>query len=364
MKIVKNASFKILKNLYLQQKKSSPEIAKIFDCRPEYIRMLLRKYGIKIRSKSEAKRLFYNIIIGKKELRKLYIKDKISSIKIAKKFHCDSSLIRRRLKEYKIPIRSIREALPLSNLPKYKQYNFSGNSEEKAYLIGFSRGDLHVYSRSANSSSIFINVGSTKTDLIKIVEQSFSSHGHIWKSKLYKNGTIYIFCSLNRSFNFLLDKKDLIRPWILRNKKCFAAFLAGYIDAEGTFCLCGENAVFSIRSQDKNIIKKIRVKLIELGILLRPAQIVRKKGTKDIKGTISNKDIWALYIYRKDALLKLIDLVSPYLKHADKKKRTEILKENIYRRNKNYNRRSTNKYDKLYLNQSMRLCQDIPTLKL
>ena len=68
--------------------------------------------------------------------------------------------------------------------------------------------------------------------------------------------------------------------------------MAGYADAEGSFCFCGGNGVFNLRSQDKNILHQIRAKLIKLGILLRPAQLARKEGTRDITGMISNKDIW------------------------------------------------------------------------
>lgn len=350
-----NISKKELKKLYSEQKRSSPAIAKIHFCSPEYIRHLLRKYGIKIRTKSEAIRLLCNINIPKKELKRLYRGKKMSSPEIAKKFNCSPAFIRDRLREYKIPLRSIREALPLSNKPKYPQYNFSGNLEEKAYLIGFRLGDLYAKAASKNSASIFINVASTKPELIKIVEQSFSPYGHIWKSEPDKIGIVYIRASLNRTFNFLLPKKDLIEPWILKNKNYFAAFLAGYTDAEGTFCLCGGNAVFSIRSQDKNILHQIRATLIELGILLRPPQIARKKGTKDIRGTISNEDIWAIFMHRKDALLKLIGLLDPYLKHDDKRKRMIIVKNNVLERNRKYNNQKNTIWYKLYLKEGVKI---------
>lgn len=70
-------------------------------------------------------------------MRELYLERKMSSIEIAKKFiNCSPVLVRNRLREYKIPLRSIQKILPLSNKPKYPQYNFSEELEEKAYLIG------------------------------------------------------------------------------------------------------------------------------------------------------------------------------------------------------------------------------------
>ncbi|MFZ5559326.1 MAG: LAGLIDADG family homing endonuclease [Patescibacteria group bacterium] len=351
MKITK----KELKSLYLNRKLSSPAIGKIYNLTPEYIRSLLRKYKIPIRTKSEAIKLLYNINIPKKILKNLYLNKKLSSPNIAKKFNCSPALIRKRLREHNIPIRPLYEALPLSNKSPYFQKDFSGNPEEKAYLIGLRLGDLNVRSESKNSSTIFVHTNSTKSEFIQLIEDLFLPYGHIWKSKPAKNKAICIRCSLNRSFDFLLAKKDLIEPWILKNKNYFAAFLSGYIDAEGTFCLCGGNVVFSIKTQDKNILHQIREKLINLGILLRPPLLVRKEGSKDRRGVKSNKDIYGIWIHRKDAIIKLIDLISPYLKHKDKLRRVKILQNNIIERNKKYNNRKDNRFYKLYSKEGIKI---------
>jgi len=121
-----NISKEKLKKLYLGSKMSSLEIAKIYHCSPNSIRCLLRKYKIRIRPKSEARRLFYNINIPKKELKEMYLEKKISSVEIAKRFKCNPGLVRNRLREYKIPIRSIQKALPLSNTPEYPRLILAG----------------------------------------------------------------------------------------------------------------------------------------------------------------------------------------------------------------------------------------------
>jgi len=359
-----NIPEKELKSLYLKRGVSSPEIAKNYHCTPGTIRRLLRGYRIGVRTKSEAQRLLFNINIPKKELKRLYLEKKISSTEIARKFKCNPGLIRNRLREYKIPLRSLKEAHLLCNLPKYERHDFNENLEEKAYLIGFRRGDL--YARQARSRTIEVSMSSSKRAQHELFKNLFSKYGHIsqrWTKAPDGTWEISMSCGLNNTFKFIIKKKDLIEFWILRNKKYFAAFLSGYTDAEGTFCLCGGNAVFSIRSQDKNILRQIREKLIELGILLRPPQIVRKKGTKDIRGTISNENIWGIFMHRKNAILKLIDLVNPYLKHADKRKRMKILTNNILERDKKYNRCQRSKWDKLYLNDSLKLCQATAILR-
>ena len=351
-----------LEKLYSKRKLSSPEIAKVYHCVPGTVRRILRKYGIKVRTKTEAKRLFYNINILKKELKKLYIKKKMSSVEIARKFKCSPGLIRNRLREYKISLRPLQEALLLSNTPKYPRNNFSGNLEEKAYLIGFRRGDLYVYRDSPRN--IIVSMESSRIAQVKLFENLFLKYGHIWKGKpVWRKGKfnrqyrkISVQCYLNNSFEFLVEKKDSIELWILKNRKYFAAFLAGYSDAEGSFCIYNKrDGNFSIRSQDKNILQQIRAKLIKLGILCRPAQIAREKGTRDIEGTISNEDIWGLWIYRKDALLKLINLLNPYSKHADKRKSMEIVKNNVLERNKKYNNRQDVIWYKLYLREGVKI---------
>jgi len=354
---------KNLREMYIERKMSSPEIGQIYHCRPEYIRYLLRKYKIKIRTKSEALWLQRGVLISKATLRKLYQKEKMSAREIAEKLRCGQTTIINRLKQYNIPIRTTQEAHVLAAQPTYKRTDFNGNLTEKAYLIGFRLGDLHVSRTNQYSSIIRVNTNSTQPEQIQLVEQLFSPYGYIWKGKPDKQKAVTIRCFLNQSFTFLLEKKDLIEPWILKNKNYFAAFLAGYIDAEGSFCLCGGDAVFSIKSQDRNILQQIRAKLIELGVLCRPSQIARRAGEKDIRGVKNNKDIWAVFIYRKDALLKLMDLINSYLKHAKRRKNMELVKNNIIWRNKKYNNHQTSKWDKLYLKEKINYVRPQPLVE-
>lgn len=334
---------------------SSPKIAKLYHCRPDQIRKLLKKHGIKIRTKSEVSWLQRSVKIPKTTLKKLYQKEKMSAREIAEKLKCGQTTIINRLKQYNIPIRTKQEAHVLAAQPSYKRTNFNGNLKEKAYLIGFRLGDLHVNRTNQYSSIIRVNTNSTRPEQIELVEQLFSSYGYIWKGKPDKYKAVSIYCFLDQSFTFLLNKKDLIEPWILKNKNHFLAFLAGYTDAEGCFCLCKDSAVFSIRSQDKNILYQIRNKLIELKVFLMPSQLARKKGTKDKKGTISNKNVYAIYIRRKDSLLKLIDLISPYLKHCKRRRNMETVKNNIFWRNKKYNNRKDVRWYKEYLKEGIKI---------
>lgn len=352
MKLIDKITPETLNELYWHQKMSSPGIAEIYHCHPKTIRRKLKKYGIRVRTMSEATKNSAGIKIPKEGLRKLYLEKKMTTYKIAEKFKCCQMTVYNRLLEYGIPSRTPREAALLRE-PRYPRRNFSGDLEEKAYLIGFRVGDLSVHTQSEDSPTIYVRASSTKPEFVKLMKRLFSPYGHVWSKSV--KGQFNIKCYLNRSLDFLLDNRDLIKPWILKSSKYFAAFLAGYADAEGSFCICNGQGTFEIDSQDKNILHQIRAKLINLGILLRPPRIARKKGTRTKNGIMSNEDIWKITMRRKDALLKLTDLIGPYLKHVDKQRGVKIVKDNILERNRKYGIPKGHRGDKLYLKEGIKI---------
>jgi len=294
----------------------------------------------------------YKFNISKVELRNLYIEKKLSEYEIAKIFHCHQMTISRRLHEYNINTRTICKATLNRAKRSYDKSlkNFNGRLKEKAYLIGFRLGDLHVSraGKNTNDPIIRVRVNSTKLEQIHLFRRLFSKYGYIWQGKVDRSGAISIRCYLNSSFSFLVPKEDCIKNWILKNSRYFISFLAGYIDAEGTFCLCGGDGVFSIRSQDKEIIWQIYFGLNKLGILCKKPKVARLAGDIDYRGIKNNKDAWCLTVYRKNSLLKLIDLIKSILKHPKRCKDMEIVRDNIMTRNKRYNNRFDRRWYKTY----------------
>jgi len=136
------------------------------------------------------------------------------------------------------------------------------------------------------------------------------------------------------SFDFLLPKEDNIPNWILSKETTFAAFLAGYIDAEGHFGVYNNFAEFSMGTYDANILSAFCEKLNELGIFCHKPKLHVKEGFVDKRGVRWNGSIYRLRITRKDDLLKLIYLIKPYLKHG--KRVRDLIKAgvNIIERNK------------------------------
>jgi hypothetical protein len=60
-------------------------------------------------------------------------------------------------------------------------------------------------------------------------------------------------------------------------------------------------------------------------------------------------------MWRKDSLLELIKMLDPYSKHADKRRRMTVVKENIEERNKKYNNKKDTYWYKVYLKEGIKI---------
>ncbi len=90
-----------LRDLYLDKRMSIGKIAEIFKCSTGTIWVKLCQYGIGVRTKSEANKGNYKIEIPE-EIKSLYLNDKLSISKIAKRFNCCHKTISQRLHGYNI----------------------------------------------------------------------------------------------------------------------------------------------------------------------------------------------------------------------------------------------------------------------
>ena len=263
------------------------------------------------------------IQIEKKTLENLYLKQKLSSYQISKKLDCSQSLVMKKLKLLNINTRTIQEGKALTP-PKYKRINFNGPLEEKAYLVGFRLGDLYVSKTHPNSPTVRVSSNSTKNEQIVLIRELFSSYGYVKEIGPDKNGATNTRSYLNNTFNFLIPKYKNIPGWILKSKKYSIAFLAGYIDAEGTFAISNKNQpLFSIKSQDKDIMSDIQKYILPKINIQTRLQFVRAEGSIML-GIRSNKDVFGIFVYNRKDLLSMLKALLPYLKH--KKRKGDALK--------------------------------------
>ncbi len=107
--MIEGLNKRTLKRLYITEKKSTPVIARMYECTHRTIIMRCREYGIKLRPKSRKVEG-----LNKPVLHKLHIKDGKSLHEIAERFSCHSETVRRKCKQYGIAIKSSRNIEGLS----------------------------------------------------------------------------------------------------------------------------------------------------------------------------------------------------------------------------------------------------------
>lgn len=267
--------------------------------------------------------------ITKKFLEREYATNGLSTWAIEKKFGYSRSSIYNALKKFEISPRSIAQSHV-----KYSRIDFSGNLDEKAYLLGFTIGDLRVRNHNKiKSETISIACGSTKKAQIDLIEDLFKSYGRVWRGKPTSKGIINIEAFVNHSFNFLL-KDEREYTWCANKDSNFYAFLAGFTDAEGSFYISDGKAFLAWGNYNKEILEFIHSTLLIKGFIPPNISCDVLKGTYGSHGYIRNQNYCHLSICRKLELEKIIIKLKPYLRHSDKLKRLALIEKNIKLRKK------------------------------
>lgn len=304
-----------LHNLYINKQLSTYEIADLLNCDPKTVYYWLKKYNIKTRSVKKEP-------IQKKILIDLYENQKMSLKEIGLKYHMTPSGIFKRTKKYKINLRNSWDINTGIKKP------FTGNLEEKAYMIGFRLGDLGVRESSPRTKMILIGTNTTKEEQIELVRNLFKKYSKVWISKPNKIGVMSFSTILHPSFSFLLPKIDTIENWIMANRHTTIAFIAGYIDAEGSFGIYNKRAKFRIGSYDKGILKQIHN-------WLRQNQIKSIFVLERKRKIGQNKDFWRITINDSKSLHVLYQLLHSSLRHKKRRKDFDKVVKNIFLRVKN-----------------------------
>jgi len=316
-----------LANLYWEKGLALPEIEKRLGLASRTVNIRMKECGIPLRKPGV---LGPNITMN--ELKKLYIDKRMSSRKIAKIYKCAYSTIDRKIREFGFPIKTLAAAHIFSH-----RADFSGNLKEKAYLIGFSIGDLRVRKVYKNSETIHADCASTKPEQIFLIKSLFKKYGKIWISKPSKTNKIQIECSLNDSFAFLLKKHKRFPIWTMKKKPLFLSILAGFIDAEGCFFVPQDKscATFSLGNYNRPLLKQINKMLQKKNFHTRLFKGV-KKGYTGKDGYSHNQDYWILTIARKLDVYKFAGEIIPFLKHKDRILCAKKVLKNIDYRNKKF----------------------------
>ena len=130
----------------------------------------------------------------------------------------------------------------------------------------------------------------------------------MWISKPNKNWCHEFFHNSPPFFFFLVAEKDVVEKWITTEYETAIAFIAGYIDAEGSFGVYNKRAKFRVGSYDKGILKQINnwLKQNQIKSIL---ELERKKKLG------KNKNFWRITVNEARSLLILNRLLHRRIKH-------------------------------------------------
>lgn len=314
---------KVLEELYWKERLSLNQIAQKFGVAKGTIKYTMEKFKIPLRSISESIEKF---VIPKETLVNLYLKEKMTTAQIAEKLNVSRTTIENKLREYCIPIRSRSE-----RMTKFPKKSFSGDLQEKAYMMSLRSGDINAYK---HSSCIRIQTSSTHPAQIQMVRDTFEKYSHIGicfhSTRFGESRTVY--SDLNESFNFLVEKTHEIPGWIMNNKKYFLSFLAGYMDCEGNWEIAKSNEndvrfMFRIRTYDKTILEQIKIQLEELGFATSFYLDKKKGDNSTISGNLKN-NFYGVRIYSKLDIIRIVNSLLPLSRHSEKIRKMKFILEN------------------------------------
>jgi predicted HTH domain antitoxin len=304
----------LLKKLYIKDKLSTYKIAAILECDPKTIYRYLVKYNIKTRPISKAS-------ISKNILLNLYQNKRLSLKQIGNLYGMTASGVLKRMRKHNISMRNSWEINTGVKRP------FNGTLKERAYMIGFRLGDLGVRQSSKKTKMILVGSNTTKKEQVKLIKNLFEKYAKVWISKPNPIGVVSVSTILHPSFSFLLPKVDNIEKWIRLNNETMWAFIAGYTDAEGSFGVYNKRGRFRLGSYDKGILSQIVLWFKKHDI--KPVLAVERKKTGQ------NKDFWRITVNEARSLLVLNREFYNRIRHKKRLSDLERIVENINSRLKN-----------------------------
>lgn len=257
--------------------------------------------------------------ITKEILEELYWKKELSLSQIAKNCSMKSpNGISYYMDKFKLTRRP-------STRMDYPKKTFSGELDEKAYLIGLRAGDVYA---GKHAKLIMVCTTSPKKAQMNMFREVFGKYSHVNEYPAkggFTEKTLKINSYLHPSFDFLIQKPKSIPEWVLNDKKLFYSFLAGYCDSEASWIITEhkkyngkwKDMVFSLGTCDKTILEQINQKLKEFGFSSH-LYLARKKG---VYGTrTANFDLYRVMMMKHNDVVKLAETLLPLSKHEEKKK--------------------------------------------
>jgi len=214
-------------------------------------------------------------------------------------------------------------------LTKHPKRPFDGTDEDMAYIVGFAKGDLWA---TTHGRAVRVKTATTHPKMTELVRTLFASHGAIYEYPRIADLTGYewsIDCDLDKTYDFLLRVDELI-PKILADDRLFWFFLAGFFDAEGTifYHRKGEYGAFELTITNLNdqLLKQIASRLSGFGIFCVISKYYQSENSP-VKG--GPGFCWRLQIWRYRDVARMLHKLR--LRHPEKIDKCKIALKLPYR---------------------------------
>ncbi len=221
-----------------------------------------------------------------------------------------------------IPRRSLAEANQISapSRTRTKRVPFMGSGLEKAYLLGFTSGDLTAWQISG--TRIMVSSTTTHRAFVELFRQMFGSNSPIYQWTMFEEKKGYrwrVGTRLDNSFQFLLVGREEGLKWALSDRTLFMAWLAGFVESDGNIQISrssdGVRMRVNLYNSNVDILYRLKAHLESLGFSPSGPYVTMPKGTITPYGTYT-KDLWNLPLQRKWEVQELLrDLP---LRHSEK----------------------------------------------
>jgi len=267
----------------------------------------------KIKAKKSEKPSYKDV----ETLKRLYEKEKLSTTKVAELLGVSHVTIWSWLRKYGIEVRSISEAHEV-----YPKIPFSNNPEEKAYMLGLCAGDIHARSPPFEGSNVIVcSTASAHRGEIKLVRDVWGKYGHCHEYPVFNKKTnqyeFYVYALVDGESFYFLKRK----PTEVPKGDLFYPFLAGYADGEANWTIAGPDdyiqTCFRLKTTDPELLKQVKEGLREKGFHPR-FRLVRKAESVDKRGVRSTKDYYGVFLERRNEAAELAEKLLPYSRHEEK----------------------------------------------
>lgn len=234
---------------------------------------------------------------------RLYVEEAWSALRIATKMGVAPATVRQRLVDHGVRLRTHAESHRPTGL-----VTAPPPGPERAWMLGFAAGDLYVRQPNAGGTTLEAGTNTTHAEQVALMEATFGRYGPVSCSGASCRVT------LDRSFGFLLQKYDRVVPRWVRGRAREASFVAGYVDAEGSFGVYDGRARFKLDACDAEVLSWIHEWCQAVGIDARLRRIAaagdHRPGCRPWP-----LDLWRITVNRAPAIERLVATLDPYLQH-------------------------------------------------